>query len=82
MPRELINGQCRGTLSFRWDFPGEKEPHTCTLPERHWGEHLCWCGCLFNGGRVVGRQMPPPGAPVTEVQEIGPYVLIHHVETP
>jgi hypothetical protein len=42
-------------MRMAWELPGAREPHICTLPGRHFGPHLCWCGCIWRGALVYGR---------------------------
>ena len=32
--------------------------HTCELPDKHWGVHLCWCGCAYNDVGDLFAQRP------------------------
>lgn len=73
---------CRHMLPIEWTADFRPEPHACTLPARHYGEHLCWCGCLFFKGQVRAWQIPLSDDSTVEIQEIGPYKLVHHVERP
>lgn len=78
----LDGATCRATLGFKWDAPGMREPHSCTLQLRHFGQHLCWCGCLFYRGRVFGVQLPLEGDAPVEIERLGNVTLVHHVERP